>query len=169
MNKSPPALFFQTKALRSLGEIVRRSFFDGVGGMKCAVPGLQIALLFNDNQAVPPSSLQCPFCWPWRCKGKPERRKWRWKWEIPLDRMLKYHFTPRVEHEDRKCSNVWVQGLSCIHYWCSFFCFIKFWGGLGERESLKREGWEGQKIIVLVTCSVVHFVQLLKVARILVR
>ena len=57
MNKSPPALFFQTKALRSLGEIVRRSFFDGVGGMKCAVPGLQIALLFNDNQAVPPSSL----------------------------------------------------------------------------------------------------------------
>ena len=150
MNKSPPALFFQTKALRSLGEIIRRcSFFDGGRGdereNQCAVPGLQIALLFNDNQAVPPSSLQCPFCWPWRCKGKPERRKWRWKWEIPLDRMLKYHFTPRVEHEDRKCSNVWVRGLSCIHYWCSFFILLNFGGDLGKGSHWNERGEKVRK------------------------
>ena len=85
MNKSPPALFFQTKALRSLGEIIRRcSFFDGGRGdereNQCAVPGLQIALLFNDNQAVPPSSFAVPVLLAMEMQGK--ARKTKMKMEV---------------------------------------------------------------------------------------
>jgi len=123
---------------------------------QCAVPGWQIALLFKDNQAVPPSSLQCPFCWAWTCKGKPECWKWSWKWEIPIDRLLKYHFTPRVEHEDRKCWNVWVQGLGWFRlyslFYVPFFILLKF-GGTGVKGVTETRGVRGQKMIVLVTYS----------------